>query len=272
MNIIKLPPKISIITVCLNADRTIEETIKSIVYNDYPNIEYIIIDGGSRDNTINIIKKYEKYIAYWVSEKDQGISDAFNKGIMRATGQIIGIISADDLLLQGALDLVKQAYMETQDVDVIYGNAVVLDANQMPKFIVKADKEFSRMLVRMPLQHSATFVISATYKKYGTFNLNLKLAMDYDLILRFITSGAKFCYLNNALTAYSTSGVSSKYYVSSMSEAREISIKFGLPRWRAELRYWSVCSKLKIKEILNCLSCNCLIDWYRQHSSRFKSC
>src|SRR5258705_5340519 len=89
-------PLVSIITIVYNGEKYIEDSIRSVINQSYKNIEYIIIDGGSSDNTVSIIKKYEKQIAFWISEKDKGISDAFNKGIAKATGEIIGILNSDD--------------------------------------------------------------------------------------------------------------------------------------------------------------------------------
>ena len=125
-------PKISIITVTLNSERTLEETIKSILSQDYPNIEYLVIDGGSIDGTLEIIDKYASQISYTISEKDKGISDAFNKGIKRATGEIVGIINSDDLLLPGALFKLAECY--DKNVDVYRGNVVVYDENSDSKW------------------------------------------------------------------------------------------------------------------------------------------
>ena len=96
-------PKISIITISFNSDKTLEDTINSVISQDYPNLEYLIVDGGSKDRTLDIVDKYRDKIDVVVSEPDKGISDAFNKGIQLATGEIIGIINSDDLLMPGAL-------------------------------------------------------------------------------------------------------------------------------------------------------------------------
>ena len=104
-----MQPKISIVTITFNSESTVEDTIKSVVSQDYPNLEYIIIDGGSKDGTLEIVDRYRDRIAKVVSEPDKGISDAFNKGIRNATGDIIGIINSDDILLPGALSAVAAA-------------------------------------------------------------------------------------------------------------------------------------------------------------------
>ena len=105
-------PKVSIITVVFNGAQYIEQTIKSVINQDYNNIEYIIIDGGSTDGTQEIIKKYEKDIAFWISEKDTGIYSAMNKGWRKSTGDIIAMLNADDYYLEGAISKVVTSFIE----------------------------------------------------------------------------------------------------------------------------------------------------------------
>ena len=114
-------PLISIITVCLNSEYTIEKTIQSVLKQNYDNIEYIVIDGNSNDRTLEIIKKYEGSIDLWISEKDGGIFNAINKGIKVCSGDIIGILNSDDLLTEDALSLVKK-YFENDKIDFVFGS------------------------------------------------------------------------------------------------------------------------------------------------------
>ena len=109
-------PKISIITITYNSAKTLERTIKSIIEQKYENLEYIIVDGGSTDSTLEIVKKYDTWISKWVSEPDSGISNAFNKGINMATGNVIGIINSDDGLMPGALQAISDSYEDGVDV------------------------------------------------------------------------------------------------------------------------------------------------------------
>ena len=111
-------PKVSIITVCFNSAKTIRDTIESVINQTYKNIEYIIVDGGSTDGTIDIIKEYEPYIAKWVSESDDGIYDAMNKGIMMSTGEIIGLVNSDDFLELEAIKNVVKTYLKNINGDV----------------------------------------------------------------------------------------------------------------------------------------------------------
>ena len=120
-------PKISIITPSYNQGQFIEETILSVINQNYPLIEYIIIDGGSTDNTIEIIKKYTKHITYWVSEKDSGQSEAINKGFKRATGDIVCWLNSDDILMPNAIREVANFFEENNDVNILNGYTVVID-------------------------------------------------------------------------------------------------------------------------------------------------
>src|ERR1044072_3693479 len=112
-------PTVSIITVVFNAEKHLEQTINSVLAQTFTDIEYIIIDGGSTDGSVGIIKKYEGQLSYWISEKDKGIADAFNKGITRATGEIIGLINADDWYEPDTVRLVVE---HMQDADIVFGD------------------------------------------------------------------------------------------------------------------------------------------------------
>lgn len=114
-------PKISIVTPSFNQGKYLEKTILSVLEQDYPNLEYIIIDGGSTDNSVEIIKKYEKHLAYWVSEPDRGQSHAINKGFGHATGEILGWLNSDDYYAPGAPQAIAEAFLANPDVGAIVG-------------------------------------------------------------------------------------------------------------------------------------------------------
>ena len=124
-------PKLSIITPSYNQGAFIEETILSVLNQEYPNLEYIIIDGGSTDNTVEIIKKYESKLTYWVSEKDKGQSHALNKGLAQATGEIIGWLNSDDVYVKGAFRKVISAFKTNPDCILVHGDRILLDANSL---------------------------------------------------------------------------------------------------------------------------------------------
>lgn len=197
-------PKISIITITYNSVRFIERAIKSILEQNYDNLEYIIVDGGSTDGTLDIIKKYENHITKWISEPDKGISDAFNKGIQLATGDIIGIINSDDGLLPGALQVLNDAYEAS--VDVYRGKVLLWKEDTDVKVIEKPSMHFDFSGMNN-ISHQSTFITKKAYMQYGVYDELCKWVMDYDLLLRYEHAGAKFKYIDEVLAFYSLAGV-----------------------------------------------------------------
>ncbi len=189
--------KVSIISVALNSAAYIEDCIESVVKQDYEDIEYIVIDGGSTDGTIEIIKRYEEGIVKWISEPDRGIYDAMNKGIKAVTGDVIGILNSDDIYVHDSVITIVMSYL-SKDMDTCYGDLVYVDRNDTNKrgrywkpgpFI--KDK-FKRGW--MP-PHPTYFVKRKIYEEFGLFDINFQLAADYELMLRFL-------YINNVSTIY----------------------------------------------------------------------
>ena len=174
--------KLSIITVVLNGEKYLEETILSVLNQTYKNFEYIIIDGGSKDNSLEIIKKHESQIDYWISEKDKGIYDAFNKGIKLASGDYIGIVNSDDKYLDGAFDLLKKYIDLFPEKDFIFGSVKKhwgLLHGYKPWKIYFSWGFYS--------SHSTGFFIKrSSAKKVGLYNLKYKYSSDYDFFYRMI--------------------------------------------------------------------------------------
>ena len=210
-------PKISIITITFNSENTVEETIKSVVSQDYGNVEYIIIDGGSKDGTLDILNRYRDKIAKVVSEPDEGISDAFNKGIKNATGDIIGIINSDDVLLPGALSTVAAAYEE--GVGVYRGNIFVWDSASDTKILACPTMKFPlRTFKKRIVCHQGTFVAKSAYEKHGVFKKHFKFMMDVDLLIRFYEAGVKFKYIPAELAMFRLGGVTSSFFLKKIGE------------------------------------------------------
>lgn len=197
-------PKISIITITYNSVKFLERAIQSILGQEYDNIEYIIVDGGSTDGTVEIIKKYSDRIARWISEPDNGICNAFNKGIQMATGDIIGIINSDDGLLPGALESIAEAYEE--GVDVYRGKVLLWKEDTDTKVEEIPSMHFSFVGLNN-ISHQSTFVTKRAYEKYGVFDETCRYVMDYDLLLRFQNKGAKFKYVDKTLAFYTLGGL-----------------------------------------------------------------
>ncbi|MBQ2301271.1 MAG: glycosyltransferase [Bacteroidaceae bacterium] len=185
-------PKISIITICYNSAQTIEKTIQSIVEQDYTNREYIIVDGLSTDNTLSIVNKYSKQIDVIISEKDKGISDAFNKGITRASGDIIVLINSDDILLPDALSKVAQAW--EPGVDIFSTNVIMKDCDTGYECREVPSTTFPLMPFCRHVAHQGAYISSECYNRYGLYDINLRWPMDLEFLMRVYLRGGKFKY------------------------------------------------------------------------------
>lgn len=215
--------KISIITICFNSEKYIEQTILSVLNQNWPDLEYIIIDGGSKDKTISIIKKYEKYLSYWVSEPDRGISNAFNKGILKATGDWIGILNSDDFYEPDTFKNLKKIINNNSNKEMICGslNRVSIDLNKIIAIdhpLINPEKPDQFIMT-----HPATFVKKETYKKIGIFDENYKLAMDYDFFLRAIKNGIQ-PYCSDIILATQRVGGRSQYFIIKALSEKYISL------------------------------------------------
>ena len=174
-------PLISIITVCYNSERTIEDTIKSVLHQTYDNIEYIIIDGSSKDDTLKIIEKYENSIDLWVSENDSGIYNAINKGIKMSSGDIIGILNSDDKYTHDALSLAKKYFENFERVDFVFGSVI------KERLLSGFRKEKIKWKFNIFPGHSSGFFISKNAQlKAGLYDEKFELHADYDLIYRLV--------------------------------------------------------------------------------------
>jgi glycosyltransferase involved in cell wall biosynthesis len=190
-NILEDLPKITIITPTYNQGNFIEETIKSVIDQNYPNLEYIIIDGGSTDNTIEIIKKYEQHIFYWISEKDSGQSNAINKGLKLATGHIINWLNSDDVMLAGCLHAVAAYFNKNPGTDLVYGNIVYFNKNKelpCPPVIANKLQFYAHICFPQP----AAFFSKKVINIVGLIDENIHFSMDWDLYVRANLVGLKF--------------------------------------------------------------------------------
>ncbi|MEQ8909274.1 MAG: glycosyltransferase family 2 protein [Vicingaceae bacterium] len=217
--------KVSIITVSYNSEDTLEDTIKSVGSQDYPDIEYLIIDGESTDGTLSLVEKYKDKIAKVVSEPDQGMYDALNKGIELASGDLIGILNSDDYytdqkVISDVVDKVKAT-----KADACYGDLVYVDRHNLNKVkrFWKARKYRSNYFKWgwMP-PHPTFFVKKSCYQQYGKFNLNLFSAADYELMLRFIHKHeVKLAYLPRVIVKMREGGMSNTNILSRLRGNRE---------------------------------------------------
>lgn len=208
--------KISIITVCYNSEETIESTILSVKMQTYRNIEYIIVDGCSGDNTLNIIKKYEvefngNYI--WISEPDKGLYDAMNKGIKLATGDIIGLINSDDIFCdKQAVEKVMTVFRENPKLDSVYADLYYVSQydidNIVRKWISGKQRKFDS---GWHPAHPTLYLKKSVYENYGVFNIDFKLAADFEFMLRiFDKYKISSFYLDEVLVKMRLGGTTNK--------------------------------------------------------------
>ena len=181
--------KISIITATYNSAATVRHTIESVLNQTYPDIEYIIIDGASKDDTLDIVNEYSDRIATVISERDKGIYDAMNKGVAAATGDVIGILNSDDFFTDDrVIQRVVDAF-DTQELDAVYGDIHYVNDDDLSKCVrYYSSKVFSRPLMRLGFMpaHPSFYVRRSCYEKYGSFKLNYKIGADFECLLRFI--------------------------------------------------------------------------------------
>lgn len=214
-------PSFSVITVCLNAAGTIEQSLESVLSQTLPPAEYIVVDGGSTDGTREIVERYRPRLTQVVFEPDDGIYDAFNKGLARATGDLVGILNADDLYAPWALETVAEACRQNPEAGVFYGKLAVVDEAR-GRWTVYPVGEHRRLLGRMSIAHPATFVARSLYGRHGFFDPTFRVSGDWEFILRLFRAGEGFCPVDRVLTAFRNSGVSSAYTPRLLRENRRI--------------------------------------------------
>lgn len=185
-------PKITVVTPSYNQARFLERTILSVLNQDYPNLEYIIIDGGSTDGSVEIIKKYESKLAYWVSEPDRGQSHAINKGWQRATGEIVAWLNSDDTYRDGALFSIAKYFTEHLEVDMTYGDVYVID--EMDKLLypfICPQFNLKRYIKDCDyfIPQQAVFFRRQVFEKVGLLDENLHFKMDRDYFIRIGLNG-----------------------------------------------------------------------------------
>lgn len=196
-------PKISVVIPSYNKGDFIEKTILSILNQNYPNMECIIIDGGSTDNTLDVIRKYEKFMAYWVSEKDSGQSEALNKGFSLATADWVNEQDADDIFLPGAFHKMAEQIRRYPGADIIFGNRMDIDEEDKDIGEIKYTR-FSGIVYRydgVSIGPQSAFWKRELFSKVGMYDIDLHLAMDYDFFMKAAIARAKFQYVPFCLSA-----------------------------------------------------------------------
>lgn len=261
----QIPCLVSIITIVLNGAAHIEDTIKSVIAQDYPSIEYIVVDGGSTDGTLQIVEKYRGRIAQLVSEPDEGIADAMNKGIRLSSGDIVGIIHSDDFLEPGAVSAVADAFVRNPEAGIVHGDLNFWNLEENRLYLVKPFRDIARgAVLEMPVNHSTVFVKKSVYERYGMFDVSYKIAMDYDLILRLIGNECKFVYLERILAVMRSGGTGNRHVIAGLREVRDIAIKHGHGKIIAYGAFFYKAAERVVGDFLKKCGMTRLTDAYRR--------
>jgi glycosyltransferase involved in cell wall biosynthesis len=193
--------KVSVVTPSFNQGKFIERTIVSVLSQDCAELEYVVVDGGSSDGTLSILGKYADRIR-WLSEPDEGQSDAVNKGIRSTSGEIIGWLNSDDIYYPGALATVVEFFTENPDVDVLYGNADVIDVDDNVLAAFRAKPwDFSLLAADDYMCQPATFLRRSVVERHGLLDTKLHYCMDYEYWLRLGKAGVRFAFVERTFAA-----------------------------------------------------------------------
>lgn len=258
-------PLVSIITIVYNGERYIEQAIGSVLGQSYPNVEYIVIDGGSKDGTISIVNKYRHRIGKFISENDRGISDAFNKGITAATGDWIGILNSDDWYEK---DTVEKVIKHEVGADVVYGDMRLWNDDE-PDFVVKGNHLLLEQ--EMTLNHPTVFVRRSCYEKLGLFDEQYRCAMDYDMLLRLKVNGGKFVHVPAVLANMRWGGFSDAKWMIGCKETMAIKNKYLSNRkLMNRLYFYKHVLAIAIPKFLTRIHLHSIVKMYRSRFSKMK--
>ena len=225
--------KISIVTATYNSGKTVRDTFKSVLMQNYDNYELIVVDGGSKDDTVEIIRLYELIFdgrMKWISEPDRGIYDAMNKGIAMATGDVVGILNSDDFYTSNGILRKVAITMQDKNIDAVYGDVHYVHDNDLEKCVrYYSSKPFRRMWMRfgfMPA-HPSFYCRREVYERYGTFDLSYKVAADFECLLRLIfVNRIRTKYLPVDFVTMRTGGASTRGFASHKQIMRDHQLAF----------------------------------------------
>lgn len=236
---VKNTPSVTIVTVVFNGSQDLDRTIRSIISQTYSNVEYVVIDGGSTDGTIDIIRKYKDHISYWVSESDNGIYDAMNKGINIANGEWINFMNAGDVF--SSENVIKDIFaVERSQVAIIYGDTEIL----YPSFtrLAKA-KRVKEIAKGMPFCHQSTFV-RTDYHKINPFNIYNPIAADMEFFSRAFRSNLSFLHLPFSVSKILSGGVSDRHRIRTLFSWWKTSYKLGFSKFLVFYYFSSVLAEI----------------------------
>lgn len=225
--------KISVITVCYNSAKTLGQTIKSVIAQDYNGLEYIIVDGGSTDGTQDVIRKYGENVTYWISEPDCGIYDAMNKGLKVCTGEIVAFLNSDDWYESNVLKRVN-SYFEKNDVDIVSGKTYTVYDEGIEKNIFAREND-ENIFFSVIYHHPALFVKRALFERVGVYDTSYKIAADTDWIIRAYSEGARILKVDDYFTYFRDGGLSSRNVYESQKEQYRAALNCASKHEKGEL-------------------------------------
>lgn len=245
--------KFSIITVCYNSVKTIEQTIQSVLRQDYDELEYIIVDGGSTDGTTAVIEQYRKKISVYISEPDRGLYDAMNKGINRASGDVVAFLNSDDWYERGTLEKVRE-YFNRNEVDIVSGNMYMWTDRVCSRYGVDR-KNRENVFFESIYPQPALFVKRELYLRFGGFDLSYKVAADTKWIMNAYVNGAEILCVDDCFTYFRYGGISTVREYEALEEQYRAALAClqgkGLKQLEGKINafYTSECRKMrKVKE------------------------
>ena len=218
---------VSIVTVALNAARTLERTIASVQAQSFASVEHVLVDGGSTDGTLDIIRRMARPRDYWISEKDRGISDAFNKGVAMARGRHILILNADDWLSPDQITH-SMAALQRSGADFVFGDLVFYEGDR-PLFRYGGDPDYAKVIGRRwpSVGHPTLLAARSCFERIGLFDSAYRNAMDYDWLLRLHCAGARGVYCPDVVGHMTHDGVSNLQFARTIEEVRRIVVAHG---------------------------------------------
>ena len=226
-------PLVSVVTATLNSAEMVARTIQSVQAQQFRSLEHILVDGGSTDGTIGIIRNSARPIDYWITEQDRGISDAFNKGVAMARGRFIQILNADDWLSSDQIALAVAEMIKTS-ADFVFGDLIFYE-NGQASFVYTGDADYARVIERrMPaIGHPTLLAARTCFERAGLFNLAYRRAMDYDWLLRLHRAGGRGAYCAAVVGHMTHDGVSNREFRNTIQEVKDIAIAHGRSRFLA---------------------------------------
>jgi len=219
-------PLVTVVTVVFNCAGTLEGALRSVIGQTYPHVEHIIIDGGSTDGTLDVLRRYDQHIDYWLSEKDNGIYDAMNKGIALAHGEYIGMLNADDYFADPGVLAMIAGRLQAGDVDAVFSCLDIIDTSN-PDLVLRKYRisRYSKFMLRIGVMppHPTFYCRKSCYEQAGPYRINYRIAADFEMLVRLLLRHKiTWAFLNHTTVKMRAGGVSSRGFRNRLVLNREI--------------------------------------------------